>query len=323
MGGKKASKAAANEAAQARAEEEARQARIKGGTEDINRIFYGGTKNDTGSKVGLGATYDPNTQYFRADGSVYTPTSKKQTVGGAMLQLMSPQEWGSQFSSGAEQLAGYGATDKNPYYQAYLQDVMSSQNDFGDLARKGELYTRMPSSTTTQGQFNDDFFNSIADNYNSFAMPQLQDQQRKASDDLTYDLARTGNLDSSTRATKGSELQKAYDLNKQSIADKALNLKNQTKSAVEDARYNVISQLNATGDADGAAQAAMARASALSQPSMDFSPLTGLFADFTSGLGNAYAQERAYAASGGASHAGGTSFGNAATGRKGTVAVRG
>lgn len=207
-------------------------------------------------------------------------------------------------------------------YQGKADDVMGILR-VGEDIRDGKVKEGEVGTRTHAGQFNDDFFNSIANNYNDFALPQLQEQHSKAADELTYDLARTGNLDSSTRATKGSDLQQAYDLNKQSIADKALGLKNQTKNAVEDARSTVIAQLNATGDADGAAQAALTRASALSQPAMDFSPLTGLFADFTSGLGNAYAQERAYAASGGASHAGGTSFGNAATGRKGTVAVRG
>lgn len=277
MGGKSASKAAANEAAQARRDEEERQFRIKNGTDMINRIFYGGqVQTVNGLRPISEAEYDSNQTYYNPDGSVFTTSGQP----------------------------------------------LSGRVEAERAIKEGRLMAGNPTTQQVQGQFNDNFFNSIADNYTNFALPQLQEQHTKAGDELIYDLARTGNLDSSTRATKGAELQKAYDLNKQSIADKALSLKNDTKNAVEDARFNIISQLNATGDADGAANAAMTRASALSQPSMDFSPLTGLFADFTSGLGNAYAQERAYAASGGASH-GGVNYGNAATGRKGTVTVRG
>lgn len=320
MGGKKASKAAANEAAQARADEEARQARIKGGTDAINRIFYGGTETKQGSQVARGAAYDPNAQYFLADGSTYAPKSLPGANAGQPMMTMNEYLGSREDNDSVKQdINTFGAKQA---YERYANQFNTANTDFGTMAAQGKLFTSLPSSTTTKGQFDDSFFNSIADNYTNFALPQLQEQHTKAGDELIYDLARTGNLDSSTRATKGADLQKAYDLNKQSIADKALSLKNDTKNAVEDARFNVISQLNATGDADGAANAALTRASALSQPSMDFSPLSGLFADFTSGLGNAYAQERAYAASGGASH-GGASYGNAATGRKGTVSVRG
>ena len=56
--------------------------------------------------------------------------------------------------------------------------------------------------------------------------------------------------------------------------------------------------LNATGDAQGAANSALARASALSQPAAQ-SPLAQMFADFTSTLGATAAAERSWVASGG------------------------
>lgn len=151
------------------------------------------------------------------------------------------------------------------------------------------------------GQFNDSYFSGLGDAYLNYANPQLEQQHQNANKQLVYDLARGGNLDSSTRATKGAELQEAYDLGQQQIADKALATRNDGKNAVEDARSALISQVNATGDATGATNAARNRAEALSRPAGDFSPLGDLFAAFTGTLGQRYAQERAYAASGGAS----------------------
>jgi hypothetical protein len=94
-------------------------------------------------------------------------------------------------------------------------------------------------------------------------------------------------------------LQQLYDTNKQKVAEDALAYSTQAKTSVEDARANLIGTLNATGDAEGAANSALARSAALSQPAA-YSPLGQLFTDFTSALGIQAAQERAAAASGGA-----------------------
>lgn len=148
------------------------------------------------------------------------------------------------------------------------------------------------------GQFNDDYYNKQRDSYINYANPQLEKQYGDAQKELTFALTRGGNLDSSARADKEAELQQQYDLNKQKVADDALAYGTKAKTSVEDARGNLISMLNATGDAEGAANSAISRASALSQPAA-YSPLTQLFADFTSGLGTQAALEKANYYSGG------------------------
>jgi hypothetical protein len=151
---------------------------------------------------------------------------------------------------------------------------------------------------TFDSQFNDKFFDDRRDAFMDYATPQLEDQYNSAGKELTFALARGGNLDSSARGQKLGELQKLYDINKQKVADDALASSTQARNAVEDARGNLITTLNATGDAQGAASSALTRASALSQPAA-YSPLGQLFTDFTSALGIQAAQERAAAASGG------------------------
>ena len=147
------------------------------------------------------------------------------------------------------------------------------------------------------GQFNDQFYTDRQKAYQDYAQPQLQDQFQKAQQELTYSLARGGNLNSSTRGDQTAKLQQQYDLMNQKVADDALAQANQSRSQVEGARSDLVSMLNATGDAEGAANSATSRASMLTQP-QQYSPLTGLFSDFTSGLGTQAALERASAMSG-------------------------
>lgn len=148
------------------------------------------------------------------------------------------------------------------------------------------------------GQFNEPYFEGRKQAYIDYANPQIEDQYGDAQKELTFSLARSGLLDSSVRGQKAGELQKRYDLTKQEVADKALAYSGEAKSAVEDARSNLIGTLNATGDAEGAASGAINRASALSKPAA-FSPLSQLFADFTAGLGTQAALEKANYYSGG------------------------
>lgn len=149
-----------------------------------------------------------------------------------------------------------------------------------------------------KGNFTPEFFDGRQQAYIDYAKPQLDDQKADAEKQLTFSLARAGTLDSSMRGQKASELQKAYDLQLQGVRDQGLSYKTTAMNAAEDARGNLITTLNATGDAEGAANSALTRAQALSQPAA-FSPLGGLFANFTSGLGQQYAAERAWQASGG------------------------
>lgn len=146
--------------------------------------------------------------------------------------------------------------------------------------------------TIFDGQFNDQFFDARKQAYMDYATPQLQDQYADTQKELTYALARGGNLNSSVRGEKVADLEKKFTLAQQDISDKALAQANATRSQVEGARSDLVSMLNATGDAEGTANSAINRATALSQPEA-FSPLSSLFSDFTAGLGTQAALERA------------------------------
>lgn len=142
-------------------------------------------------------------------------------------------------------------------------------------------------------QFNDGYFDKQRDAYVNYATPQLDDQRADANKELIFAMDRGGQLDGSARASLAGELQKKYDLQRQKIQDDGLNFRTSAMNNVEDARSNLIATLNATGDAQGAANSALTRAAALSQPAA-YSPISNLFADFTNTLGTQAAAERAY-----------------------------
>jgi hypothetical protein len=147
-------------------------------------------------------------------------------------------------------------------------------------------------------QFNDDFYNKRKTDYLNYATPQLDQQFGDAQKQLTFDLARSGTLNSSIRADKSADLQRNYDTNARQIGDQALSMSNDSRNSVEDARAGLISSLNVSGDNQQAVNSALTRSQALSQPQA-YSALGPMFANFTSGLSTQAALERANALSGG------------------------
>jgi hypothetical protein len=96
------------------------------------------------------------------------------------------------------------------------------------------------------------------------------------------------------RGEQNAELQKQYDINLQDITDKARGYETEARNNVERTRSDLISMLQATGDATGAANSALARASTLATPP-SYSPLGQLFQDTSASIGQQLAQERAFA----------------------------
>ncbi len=107
-------------------------------------------------------------------------------------------------------------------------------------------------------------------------------------------MARSGTLDSSMRADSNKNLAEARGTALQQLYDTGREYETNARNSIEDARADLISQLQVTGDATGAANAALSRASALATPPA-YSPLTQLFTDLSSTVATQAAIERAEA----------------------------
>lgn len=147
-------------------------------------------------------------------------------------------------------------------------------------------------------QFNPAFFKKQSTNYTNYALPQLADQHKDASKQLTFALDRRGALDSSSRSSLGTELEKKRALAEADIKAKAGDYRTGAMANVEAARGDLLNTLRSTGDVQGAVNSANARATILSQVP-GYSPLTAMFADFTNALGQQAAAEKAFAYGGG------------------------
>lgn len=164
-----------------------------------------------------------------------------------------------------------------------------SRDPFGTALQQGLF-----SGVETRAGFGDSFFSGIRDSFTNFARPQLDDQFRKAGEQSTFNMARSGILDSSMRGEQNADLQERYDVNLQDITDQARGFETEARNNVERARGDLVAMLQATGDATGAANSALTRASTLATPP-SYSPLGQLFQDTSALVGQQLAQERAFA----------------------------
>lgn len=252
------------QADQARADEADRQKAITSGTARINGIFDGAGKGTTAANPNA---IDPSATYYDQNGLVFDPSGRVARLAAG--------------SNGGLTNAG----EDNPALKTQA---------LADAARGGQLF----SDRQTTGGFNDAFYNGRRQAYLDYANPQLEKQRGDAAKQLTFSLARSGLLNSSARATQEGSLADLYGQQSKAIGQQATQQETDSRNAVEGARSDLITMLNATGDADSAANSAIARSQALSATPA-YSPLGDLFSSFTNTLGTQAAQERAASMSGG------------------------
>ena len=162
-----------------------------------------------------------------------------------------------------------------------------------ETARQGRIKDGTASiNTSFDDQFDDDFFDNLGQSYVDFARPQVDEQAAKARKQLTFALARNGTLDSSMRTTQNEDLTRDVNRGLQDVADKGRDYATSARTGVESSRSDLVSLLQTTGDNVGAANAALSRAETLSRPPA-YSPIGQLFTDYTAGLSQQAAFERA------------------------------
>jgi hypothetical protein len=179
----------------------------------------------------------------------------------------------------------------SPKVDTSVQDQMLA--DSQEARRKEEgRQARIKDGT---GQINDifsgfgeEYYDDFRDTYLDYYQPQIDRQYGDAQDQLTYALTRAGTLKSTMAAEKFAKLGENYQDQRASTAANALSATSTLRGKTNSERSGLISLLNATGDADMAANEALSRSQQLFEEVPNVSPLGPIFAGVSSGIGNNY-----------------------------------
>jgi hypothetical protein len=275
------------EAAEARAKEEKRQARIKQGLERIKQTFEGKAETKTSKGAPLKLTgdklpagYKYITQGGTPAGTQTTSTNDPRTGRNINKTVATPGKAGKQMVQGPD----------------------------GKIYEVGATVTPTVTSKTgkTIGGIGDDYYNEYKKGILDYYTPQVEEQYGNAKDELTYRLARAGTLRSSAAAEETADLSKQHDIQTGQVlsqADEAAAAKRKEIAAAKTAATN---QLYATENPDVAANQATAAITNITADEPDLTPLGQIFniatigaANYLTGAQRARMRNEARAATGG------------------------
>jgi hypothetical protein len=130
-------------------------------------------------------------------------------------------------------------------------------------------------------QFDPSFFSNYKNAIVGAQEPQLDQQYQTTGKNLTYALARGGNLNSSAAQQEGQSLNNELGIQQSNLANKAQDATNQLQANIESQKGNLTNQLVASQDVSSTAESAAAAAAADRAPSV-IQPLGNLFSDWSS-----------------------------------------
>jgi hypothetical protein len=156
--------------------------------------------------------------------------------------------------------------------------------------REDDRQARITSGTDAVNKnfsvFGDTFFNNRRGEYMNYYQPQLDDQFKTAKDQLTFAFANNGTLNSTAAADKQATLQKSYDNERASLLSNADADVATTQNKINTEKSALLSQLQATGNADQASNDALGRTQQMFQQKPAYDPLGDIFTGVVSGIGN-------------------------------------
>jgi hypothetical protein len=155
-----------------------------------------------------------------------------------------------------------------------------------ETARQGRIATGMTSIANVFGGMQpvlDQRRQAMTD----FYVPQLQQQFKTARDDLTFGLARAGQLTSSTAGQKQADLGQTFALNRANIDSTIAADQASTRGRMEQQRQALEAGLRSSGDATAASNAALSTATTFRQDAPTLNPLGHIFYGLSEGIGAA------------------------------------
>lgn len=223
--------------------------------------------------------YDTNAVYLPGGVPGSAPTKPTYTglTGDARDQVL-----GLGFTE--EELAGIRRQDDPNAYS----DLLAARYEQGSESLRGGRDALVSDDPDL-----DPIWDTVRQDYQDFALPQLRRQQGEASEDLTYALARGGQLTGSVGQDRWIDLGEQFALTRQDVSSEADRLAQSRQSDVLDTRRNLTNLLQTTADPDAVAQQATDSLTMLSsQPS--FNSLGPLFQNATAGLAGGVAGQQQF-----------------------------
>ena len=134
-----------------------------------------------------------------------------------------------------------------------------------------------------EGQFTDDYYNSIGDAFVDYYLPQVQDEYQQAQRKLAFN---PGGTRSSSYGRRAGRLGQAFERTKGDVSDKALAAQAQRRSQVEDQRRQIMASVRGGAGAEEAAASASAAAKAMKAPPV-YEPIGDIFSRYLNTAANA------------------------------------
>jgi hypothetical protein len=147
--------------------------------------------------------------------------------------------------------------------------------------KKGKLIAGNAAIDDAFSVFNDDYFSKLASNYTDYAKPQFDEQYADAKRNITYALARKGNLNSTVAGDQYGLLDREAARNWNDVVATGEGYSSSARRDVQGNKQDIIGQLNNTYDVGNATDSALTAARSLQVP-QTYSKLPGLFSDIAS-----------------------------------------
>lgn len=260
----------------ARQKEQQRAARLQSGQQAINALFDGGSVMGTRpAPITWGGDTTPEgftRQSIKKAGTPGQQSSFPQQPDMSATYGGNPDGGGGVPINYGPNMGAYGGTPDT--FEDVLVGADGRQYRKGDVIGSGsESYDTGQSS----GGFGEDFYNKFRQAQTDYYLPDVARQYGKAKDDLTFNLARAGTLNSSVAGDQLADLVYQNTNNVASVKAKADASTADLRQRVAQEKQNAISQLYATEDPSMAANDALARTRTISEVTPELSPLGDLF----------------------------------------------
>ncbi len=157
-----------------------------------------------------------------------------------------------------------------------------------EKARQARINTGETEIDKAFSGFDDSFYKQRAQDYVSYATPQVVKQYQNTRNNLAYALARNGLSKSGAAVKNNQALTDTENQNLSNIANEGQNEANTLRGNVASQKTNVVNQLISSADPTAARESAATATAGLSAPGA-FQPIGNLFSDFS----NTYLQNLA------------------------------